>query len=83
MVLTTETETSVRAEQCASILGCSLVAEHQEVRANRVDVCGINHVSKRVITLEMSYPFVTNPEKKEKITQYGPLRWELEQKYQG
>lgn len=31
-----------------------LFAEHQEVRANRVDARIINHVSKRVITLEMS-----------------------------
>ena len=31
-----------------------LFAEHQEVRANRVDARIINHVSKRVITLEMN-----------------------------
>ena len=61
-----------------------LFAEHQEVRANRVDARIINHVSKRVITLEMSCPWVTNREKKEeKTTKYGPLRWELKQKYQG
>ena len=61
-----------------------LFAEHQEVRANRVNARIINHVSKRVITLEMSCPWVTNREKKEeeKITKYGPLRWELKQKYQ-
>ena len=45
----------------------------------------INHVSKRVITLEMSCPWVTNQEKKEeeKTTKYGPLCWELKQNYQG
>ena len=39
----------------------------------------INHVLKRVITLEMSYPWVTDREKKkeEKTTNYGPLRREL------
>ena len=62
-----------------------LFAEHQEVRANRVDARIINHVSKRVITLEISCPCVTNREKKkeEKTTKYGPLRWELKQNYQG
>ena len=59
-------------------------AELQEVRANRVDARIINHESKRVITLEMSCPWVTNREKKEeKTTKYGPLHCELKQKYQG
>ena len=60
-------------------------AEHQEVKANRVDALIINHESKRVITQEMSCPWVTNREKKEeeKATKYGPLRWVLKQKYQG
>ena len=30
-----------------------LFAEHREVRANRVDACIINHLSKQVITLEI------------------------------
>ena len=62
-----------------------LFAGHQEVRANRVDARIINHESKRVITLEMNCPWVTNQEKKkeEKTTKYGPLCWELKQKYQG
>ena len=35
--------------------------------------------------MEQSCPWVTNREKKkeEKTTKYGPLRWELKQKYQG
>ena len=62
-----------------------LFAEHQDVRANRVDARIINHVSKRVISLEMSCPWVKNREKKKEVktTKYGPLRWELKQKYQG
>ena len=62
-----------------------LFAEHQEVRANRADAHIINHVSKRVITLEISRPWVTNRERKneEKTTKYRPLRWELKQNYQG
>ena len=62
-----------------------LFAEHQEARANKVDARIINHLSKRVITLEMSCPWVTNREKKkeEKTTKYKPLRWELKQNYQG
>ena len=61
-----------------------LFAAHQDVRANRVDA-RINNESKRVISLEMSCPWVTNREKKEeeKTTKYGPLRWELKQKDQG
>ena len=71
------------SEMC--IRDSPLFAEHQEVRANRVDARIINHVSKRVITLEMSCPWVTNWEKKkeEKTAKYGPLRWELKQNYQG
>ena len=62
-----------------------LFAEHQEVRANRVYACVINHESKRVVTLEMSCPCITNWEKKEveKTTKCRPFRWEIKQKYQG
>jgi len=61
----------------------SLFAEHQEVRANRVYARIINHESKRVVTLEMSCPCITNWEKKEveKTTKCRPLRWEVKQKY--
>ena len=59
-----------------------LFAEHQEVRAIRVDARIINHESKGAITLEMSCQWVTNREKKEeeKTTKCGPLRWKLKQK---
>ena len=62
-----------------------LFAEHREVGANRVHARINNHESKRVVTLEMSCPWVTNRDKKgeEKSTKYGLLRWELKQKYQG
>ena len=44
----------------------------------------ISHMSKGVIVLEMSCPWVTNGEKKkEKITKHGLLHWELKQKFQG
>ena len=53
-----------------------LFTEHQEVRASRVDARIMSHESKRVITLEMSCPWVRYREKKEeeKTTKYGPLR---------
>ena len=51
---------------------------------NSNNITNNKHVLKRVITLEMSCPWVTNREKKkeEKTTKYGPLRWELKQNYQ-
>ena len=55
-----------------------LFAEHQEVEANRVHACIINHEPKQVITLKMSCSWVTSREKKkvEKTTKYEPLRWD-------
>ena len=37
------------------------------------------------MTTEMSCPWNNNPEKKseEKTMKYGPLRWELKEKYKG
>ena len=59
--------------------------DHQEVRANRVDARVVNHVSKKVMTIEMSCPWISNREKKseEKTMKYGPLRGELKEKYKG
>ena len=59
-----------------------LFVEHQEGRANRVDVIIINHMSKGVIRLEMSCSWFTNWEKYkgEKTRKYGLLHWELKQK---
>ena len=58
-----------------------IIAVHEEVTANRVDARIIDHQTKRVITLEMSCPWITNPTKK--TLKYGPLKWELKQQYQG
>ena len=37
------------------------------------------------MTIEMSCPWISNREKKseEKTMKYGPLRWELKEKYKG
>ena len=56
-------------------------AVHEVVTANRVDARIIDHQTKRVITLEMSCPWITNRTKK--TLKDGPLRWELKQQYQG
>ena len=39
--------------------------------------------NKKVLVIEMSCPWIENREEKdaEKTTKYGPLRWELEQRY--
>ena len=62
-----------------------MYADHQEVRANRVDARIVDHANKKVLTLEMSCPWISNREKKseEKTMKYGPLRWELKQQYRG
>ena len=60
-------------------------ADHEEVRCNRVDARIVNHKTKRVVTPEMSCPWVSNREKKneEKTVKYAPLRWELKQQFPG
>ena len=52
----------------------SVFADHEEVGCNRVDARIVNHETKRVITLEMSCPWVQNREKKneEKNVKYAP-----------
>ena len=59
--------------------------EYQELRANRIDTRIVNHQEKKIITMEMSCPWVSNRQKKtsEKTMKYAPLRWELKQKYPG
>ncbi|XP_074631875.1 uncharacterized protein LOC141890330 isoform X1 [Acropora palmata] len=59
--------------------------EYQDLRANRIDARIVNHQEKKVITMEMSCPWVSNRQKKtsEKTMKYAPLRWELKQKYPG
>ena len=60
-------------------------ADHEEVRCNRVDARIVNHKTKRIVTLEISCPWVSNREKKneEKTVKYAPLRWELKQQFPG
>ena len=41
-----------------------MYADHQEVRANRVDARFVNYVSKKVMTIEMSCPWTSDREKK-------------------
>ena len=62
-----------------------IYADQQEVRCNRVDARIVNHKCKRVVTLEMSYPWANNRKRKdeEKTLKYGPLRWELRQQFPG
>ena len=62
-----------------------ICADQQEIRCNRVDARIVNHKCKRVVTLEMSYPWVNNRKRKEeeKTLKYGPLRWELRQQFPG
>ena len=45
----------------------------------------MDHANKKVLTLEMSCPWISNREKKseKKTMKYGPLRWELKQQYRG
>ena len=52
----------------------SVFENHEEVRCNRVDARIVNHKTKRVITLEMSCPWVQNREKtnEEKTLKYSP-----------
>ena len=58
---------------------------HHEVRANRVDARIVSHKDKKVITLEMSCPWIANRTRKdeEKTEKYGPMRWELKQQFPG
>ena len=72
-----------KSEQVEAWWDVPVYADHQEVRANRVDARVVNHESKKVTTIEMSCPWISNQEKKseEKTMKYGPLRWELKEQY--
>ena len=62
-----------------------IYGEYQDLRANRVDARIVNHQEKKVIAMEMNFPWVSNRQKKtsEKTMKYAPFRWELKQKYPG
>ena len=55
------------------------------MQANRIGAKIVNHKSKEVVVLEMSCPWIENREKKdeEKLVKYGPLPWELQERYPG
>ena len=63
----------------------SIYAEHNEVRANRIDARLVSHERKKVCTIEMSCPWTESRAKKdeEKTLKYGPMMWELKQRYNG
>ena len=60
-----------------------LYADNTHVKANRIDATIVDKENKKVSVIEMCCPWVENREEKdaEKTTKYGPLRWELEQRY--
>ena len=74
-----------KSEQVEARWDVPVYADHQEVRANRVDARVVNHESKKVMTIEMSCQRISNREKKseEKTMKCGPLRWELKEQYKG
>ena len=62
-----------------------IYAEHNEVRTNRIDARLVSHERKEVCTIEMSCPWIESRAKKdeEKTLKYGPMMWELKQRYIG
>ena len=60
-----------------------LYADNTHVKANRIDATIVDKENKKVSVIEMSCPWVENREEKDakKRTKYGPLRWELKQRY--
>ena len=62
-----------------------IYAEHNEVRANRIDARLVSHERKEVCTIEMSCPWIESRAKKdeEKTLKYGPMVLGLKQRYNG
>ena len=60
-------------------------AGHNQVRANQIDARLVSHERKEVCTIEMSCPWIESRAKKdeEKTLKYGPMMWELKQRYNG
>ena len=63
----------------------SLQSTTKLVRANRIDARLVSHERKEVCTIEMSCPWIESRAKKdeEKTLKYGPMMWELKQRYNG
>ena len=83
MVLASDAKPLYKSEQVEAWWDVPVYADHWEVRANRVDARVVNHESKKVMTIEMSCPRISNRGKKseEKTMKYVPLRWELKEQY--
>ena len=62
-----------------------IYAEHNELRANPIDVRLVSHERKEVCTIEMSCPWIKSRATKddEKTLKYGPMMRELKQRYNG
>ena len=60
-----------------------IYAVHNEVRANRINARVVRHERKEVCTIETSCPWIESRAKKgeEKTLKYGPMMWELKQRY--
>ena len=63
----------------------TVYAEHAYVKANRVDVCFVDHKAKQVWAVQISCPWIDNRAKKveEKAIKYGPLLLEIRQQHPG
>ena len=55
-----------------------IYAVHNEVRANRIDARLVSHERKEVCTIESRAK-----KDEEKTLKYGPMMWELKQRYNG
>ena len=62
MVLASDAKAGVQVtEQVEAWWDVPVYADHQEVRANRVDARVVNHENKKVMTIEMSCPWRRKP----------------------
>ena len=53
-----------KSEKGRSLVGCACVYRSSGERVNLLDARFVNHVSKKVMTKEMSCPWISNREKK-------------------
>ena len=73
------------SEDVQALWDTATYGANYELQANRIDAKIVNHKSKEVVVLEMSWPWIENREKKDegKSVKYGPLQWELQERYPG
>ena len=62
---TTQANVWIESQDVQAFWDIPVFAEHNEVRANRVDARIVNHREKIVSTIEMSCPWVENRGKKD------------------